>query len=1106
MKQGLKTGGGVCVLVFVVLLTGVTVAQPSAPGLGGTPEPAAPGPGLTERMYAPGKVIVKFDPDSAPARALREARTSTAALHEVALSPELEALKAKYPVTAISCVFRAFDIKDAAGNTVAVETVQEHATRVAMRLGRTAPTEREMADLPDLTTVYSLKIADDADVLEAVAAFSACAGVEYAQPAYVGEICAPPDDPYWLSNDSWHQGYDDLWGLKRMGCLDAWSHSAGSGTVVAVVDTGVDYLHEELHDNMWVNTLEDLNGNGHWDSGDINFSDDDQNGYLDDVNGCNWVTGQYMDPYGNPMDDNGHGTHVAGTIAAIGYNATGVIGVAYEARVMALKVFNSGGGLYDWDLEDVGDSIVYAVDNGADVINCSWRLAAWDWPVSNGIQYAEAMGCLVVCAAGNSTPWEPRGGHFAFPALHLLTVAVGATNYGYQGPQDERRSGFSRLGFSLDVGAPGGDNDWPGDSYGIRADILSLQADDLDPSGHDGLFIVSPGYYRMRGTSMAAPHVSGLAALLRSARPYLSPQELRQTIRMTADDLGPVGRDDQHGFGRIDAAATLNPLLSPARCELYIMNPIPDLFNPWNYYGYIDITGAARGAQFSRWKLEWSDNDGRTWSLISQGTNPMNPGVTLGRFYDNSLNDAEYLFRLTVTDTLGRDFEHRSSVMELDGWNGAHYRFPYVEFVDTAPAIADLDPYYQGPLDVVVATWDMYSTSPLPEWPGLGHIGVFSGGSPSFTSFMELDAVHSSPAVADLDGYPGNPPRIIVAAEHTPGGEEGIFCFDASGSLQWRFVYYGRDWATSPAVADVDPSSSGLEIAACATELLFLLNKYGSQLWSWYGGTWYPSAPYFFMYSCPTLSNLGDPYGGMKVIAVGYWAYSFTDPDPQGAVYVLNADGTESWHYDLPESPSKIFYSSAAVGQIDGSGLHDIVFGSENGKLYCVSGEGSLLWQFNAGAAIHTSPAIGSLCNNGLTPQIVFGADNGKVYCLNRNGSVHWQFDTRGGPIYSSPAIAPVYYGYPGVIIGSANCRLYFIDGWYGVLIRAFRGFANITGSPTVADINPSTTGLETVVGFDDGRFFLLNSAENDYCPAGAKPWPTFQHDNARTGCYDGWY
>ncbi len=1069
----------------------LTLAIPAGLVLGarGEPEPLAAAKNGLAPAYLPNRLGLKFEATSAPAEALRKARTKGMALDEVSLSPELDALKTKYEVWEIVPVFSGFEVTDASGMVIAVETMHEHMVRVAQKLGRTAPTREEAARVPDLTTVYALKIAEEADVLEAAAAFSACPGVEYAEPGHIFRACGPPDppnDPYWSSSDSWGQGYDDLWGLKRIGCLEAWCQSTGSGIVVAVVDTGVDYMHEEMHDNMWLNALEDLNGNGHWDPGDANAEDDDGNGKLDDVNGWNAIT-----EYGNPMDDHGHGTHVAGAAAAIGYNATGVIGVAFEAKIMAVKVLDSTG----WgSSEDVAEGIKYAAENGAAIINCSLGGIDWDWIISNAIQYAHGWGRLVVCAAGNKWPLQPRGGHFCFPARHPLTLAVGATNYGNPAPDSEGRSWFSLTGFSLDVGAPGGGED--------SVNILSLQADDRQPEG--SRYVVSPGYYRMIGTSMAAPHVSGLAAMLRSARPYLSPQELRQTIRVTADDLGPAGRDDQHGFGRIDAPATVNPSLSPARCELYILNPIPDLFNPWDYYGYIDITGTAKGAQFSQWKLEWSDDDARSWNFISQGTSPKD-GETLGRFYDNNLNDAEYIFRLTVRDSLGRDFEHRSSVMELDGWNGEHVRFPanpytHPEFMDSAPAIAQLDPYQGGPLDIVVSTRQLWFPPDVPS--DLGRLAALSGESPSATTLMDLDSCHSSPAVANLDGNPASAPHIVVLAEDASySPPEGVFCLDRWGGVEWHFPdrLTSEDWAVSPAVADIRPDWYGLEVVACSSRRVCLLSRYGDLLWEWLAS---PGQPYFGILNAPTVSNLGDPYTGMKIIVVGYWRASpYT-----GAVYVLDAYGSELWHYNLPESPSQTVFSSAAVGQIDGYGLHDMAFGSKNGKLYCVSGEGSLLWGFDAGASIETSPAIGYISNMGPGPQIVFGASDGKVYCVNRDGSLCWQFDTRGGPIYSSPAIAPVYYGYPGVIIGSANTRLYFIDGYYGTLIRVFRGFANVTGSPTVADVNQDTPGVEVVVGFDDGRLFLLNSAENDCCPPGAMPWPTFQHDNARTGCYDGWY
>ncbi len=1062
---------------------------------GGVPEgaPTPPEATVARGEYLPGEVVVKFRTASGPAQALSAARVEKVALARVSLSAEFDKVANRYKVQEITPVFGDFEVRDFSGKVTKIETMHEHMVRVAGRLGEPRPSEEDALEVPDLTTVYALKLPDDADVMSAVAEFSRCDGVEYAEPAWIYHASGPPDppsDPYWGTQDTWHQTYDDLWGLKRIGCMSAWSHCTGAGVVVAVLDTGVDFTHEDIVENLWINEDEDLNRNGRLDWSDLDLIDDDWplNGYRDDVVGYNFVTrGQYV---GWVADDNGHGTHVAGTIAATGYNEVGVIGVAFDARLMILKALDAS---LQGSPDKLARAITYARDNGAKVINCSWGGPSWSWTISNAIDYAGAgaQGVLVVCAAGNPTPEEPRGSYYQFPARHPKTIAVGATNYGYEGAQNERRSSFSRLGPMLDVCAPGGDHPWPNDPPGYpRVDILSLQAWNLDPLSAQygqGTCVVSPGYYRMNGTSMACPHVSGFAALVRSAYPDLSAQEVRGMIAMTAKDLGLTGRDDAHGFGRIDASNALDPyIVAPVRCEGWILNPIPDLVNPWSYYGYIDITGAAKGAEFSSWKLEWTNNLGRTWNLISQGTTPKQEGETLGRFYDNGLPDAEYIFRLTVKDTRGRSFEHRSSVMELDGWHGGNFVFP-LQHLDAAPAVADMDPYNPGPPNIAVGTWNFSSTSQ-------GTFGVVTPDPPSFNQFAEMSVGGSSPAIVNIDGYTGGPPQIVVACFYNPSGESGVFCYDASGGERWRFLRPEYFW-TSPAVADIDPNSYGLETAVVSGERLYVLDSYGELLWDWDGS---PGQDLTFD-SAPTISDLGGQ--GKKVIVV---AMDFTS-GPDGFIAVLNADGSVYWSQTLPDPGSWVQYSCAAVGQLDGYGMYEIVFGAANGKLYCFHGEGLPWWEFNAGAPIHTSPAIASLCNNGLTPQVVFPADNGKVYCLNRDGSVCWQFDTGGGPIRSSPAIAPVW-GYSSVIIGSGNSRLYFINGYYGAVMRVFRLFANVTGSPVVADMNSSSPGLEFVVGFDDGRLLLLNSEESAWCPAGATPWPTFHHDNARTGCYDGWY
>ncbi|MCB0371363.1 MAG: S8 family serine peptidase, partial [Bdellovibrionales bacterium] len=148
--------------------------------------------------------------------------------------------------------------------------------------------------------------------------------------------------------------YDDLWGLKKINTEDAWDLTQGEGVVVAVVDTGLDLTHADIAENVWTNEGE-IPGNG---------IDDDQNGYIDDVHG--WDFGDQD----NDVDDfQGHGTHVAGTIAAVGNNSEGIIGVAPKSKIMPVKGFSSYGG---GTTSSLAAAIVYAAMNGADVISNSW--------------------------------------------------------------------------------------------------------------------------------------------------------------------------------------------------------------------------------------------------------------------------------------------------------------------------------------------------------------------------------------------------------------------------------------------------------------------------------------------------------------------------------------------------------------------------------------------------------------------------------------------------------------------------------------------------------------------------------------------------------------
>jgi len=297
------------------------------------------------------------------------------------------------------------------------------------------------------------------------------------------------------------------WNLLRIRAPQAWASTTGGPVVVAVIDTGVDLDHPDLQASL--------------------------------VPG-RWFASSYPDkcpaPSFLPYDDNGHGTHVAGIVGAVGDNAVGVAGTAWTARVMPIKVLDCFGNGY---ISDAVAAIKWAVDHTqypARVINLSlgtkWRsdLRAFEYAIG----YALDRNVLVVAASGNVPPFDP--GEPAWPANFAGVMGVGSTG------QTDAISGFSNQGPWVDVTAPG-------------EGILSTCRVDLP---------VDPPYCYMNGTSMATPHVSGLAALLWSRYPHLSALQVANIIRSSAEDLGPVGYDQGYGWGRIDAAAALALARSPS--------------------------------------------------------------------------------------------------------------------------------------------------------------------------------------------------------------------------------------------------------------------------------------------------------------------------------------------------------------------------------------------------------------------------------------------------------------------------------------------------------------------------------------------------------------
>ena len=346
--------------------------------------------------------------------------------------------------------------------------------------------------------------------------------VEIAEPVY----------KYFTSEESVpsaedNKGMDKQWYLKDQKLESVWGNedygnTAGEGIVVAVIDTGVDYNHEDLQDNIWTNSAEVSGTTG---------ADDDNNGYVDDVHGINLI-----DPNETPMDDHGHGTHVAGIIAMENNNVGGV-GIAYKSKIMPIKAGGSDGTFYS---SDIAKGIEYAYKNGADVINMSFGSYAHSALIENALQDAFSS-CVLVAAAGNDgrttadCPFPiPKGN--MYPAAYSYVIGVMA--YG----EENSFASFSNWDYAPNANA----------EYEVVAPGVNIYS--TLPNGR---------YATWNGTSMAAPMVSAEAAILRSSLKdkdtYSSRYIMGQLVGATEDTITYCNEDVKrtYNYKKLSLTASL---------------------------------------------------------------------------------------------------------------------------------------------------------------------------------------------------------------------------------------------------------------------------------------------------------------------------------------------------------------------------------------------------------------------------------------------------------------------------------------------------------------------------------------------------------------------
>ncbi|MFH1282201.1 MAG: S8 family serine peptidase [bacterium] len=317
-----------------------------------------------------------------------------------------------------------------------------------------------------------------------------------AQPNYILRVCTEPNDPK----------YSEQWGLEKISAAQAWNVTTGdSGIIIAMIDTGVDYNHVDLRDKIWINE-DEIAGNG---------IDDDGNGYVDDFRGYNF-TAFLKNDTNNPMDIDGHGTHTAGIAAASTDNNIGIAGVARECKIMAIKS--------DFTTISIERAILYAIDNGADIISMSFGGATEGGIAVEEIAEAYEQGVVLVAAAGNNGRFPGTDGRPAkiYPAASQEVIAIAATDL------QDQRAYFSNYGDWVDLAAPG---------IGIMSTYKN------------------GGYAKLEGTSMSTPFVSGAAGLLLSLNDTLTPEEVRSILK---DSAVRIDTDKDIGAGRLDLYKAVN--------------------------------------------------------------------------------------------------------------------------------------------------------------------------------------------------------------------------------------------------------------------------------------------------------------------------------------------------------------------------------------------------------------------------------------------------------------------------------------------------------------------------------------------------------------------
>jgi len=870
-----------------------------------------------------------------------------------------------------------------------------------------------------LQNVYRIYLESDDLMDEAVAALSKEQNLHYAEFETINRTRFTPNDPM----------ITQQYALNRMRLFEAWDWTLGSRNVlVAITDSGVKWNHPDLRANIWINPAESPGMTINWDAGTIsggNGVDAGEGGNkIDDLVGWDFYNSD-----NNPMQNytlNDHGTHVAGCAAAVGNNGIGVTGSAPNVSILSCK--GSSNTSPSTGISFGYDQIKYAAEIGADVINASWGGPGGGAYANQIVTYAYNLGALVVTAAGNNNT-EHTASYQDYPADCTNALSVAATD------QNDIKTYFSDYGVNIGVSAPG-------------IAILST-------------IIASNGYDSYQGTSMSSPLVAGVAALIKSMHPTMTPAQLKQRIIETADYIDHLNPTYAGKLGgRVNAYAALMydniPYLELEDLSLEeltgdgdgVPNPGETIRLKAMLYNVID--------EFTGLGWQPSMNTIVTLRCSYPGVVIIDSLANFGNLWSgSSLWNHSTPFKFQTVSTLPSE----SIPFELFISSNQTGAYPYTK---TIPFSVNLSLIQQGWPKVLGGAaqtspiiWDL-DVDGQKEIIFGDHTGRIHALKANGTTYLPGFPYESGSAIIGslaIGKLSANSDKYIVA--NLQNGN--IICLNRQGQLQWTASGYGTLRST-PVIADLNGDGISEVIIVTQTRRVVVLTATGGD---------YPNFPITLdnaFLNSPAIADLnGD---GILDIICGNITGSLHAINPLTAA---NLPG-------FPVTMSSGTQNPITIANIDGDPQPEILVATSAsaGQLLAYNHDGSLFYSKNIGSQIKSGTVLADMNNDG-TKEIILVSGSGTIYVLNPNGTDLPGFPMNiGNNTECTPVVAAFDGNYqPSIIFGDSNGYVHSVRV-NGTQSPNFpiRIHGNVKISAAVGDVD-GDQDLDIVIPNDSGMYVI---------------------------------